>query len=69
MTDTNDAVALRIKSIRELHGLTQIEFAKRLDVALPIIEAFEANRMVIDDRIINRICDEFDVIKKWLEFG
>jgi len=54
-------IALRIKSIRELHGLTQIEFAKRLDVALPIIEAFESNRMVIDDRIINRVCDEFDL--------
>jgi transcriptional regulator with XRE-family HTH domain len=69
MNDTNDGIAMRIKSIRELYGLSQLEFAKRLDITLPIVTAFESGLIVFDNRTISRICDEFDVIENWLLTG
>jgi transcriptional regulator with XRE-family HTH domain len=68
MSEIN-GIAKRIKSIRQLNGLTRLEFAKRLDVTLPIIRAFENSKIVIDDRTLTRICDEFHVVRDWLVYG
>ena len=61
MNDYNTEIAKRIKSIRKLHRLSQVEFARRLDVSMPIIKAIEANRLICGEELLCRICEEFKV--------
>lgn len=59
----------RIKQIREENGLTQKEFADRLNSSRSHISGVENNSVPISDRLIKLICMEFGINEEWLRSG
>lgn len=59
----------RIKIIREIYGLTQNTFAKKIGVAQNTIANYEAGKRKPSKPIIRIICNEFNVNEKWLLEG
>ena len=69
MNDTNPNISQRIKSIRQRHRLTQIEFASRIGTTKPIISAIESGKLRCGDEMLEKICETFDVKRNWLDTG
>ena len=59
----------RISEIRKQTGLTQEEFAKRINMSRNYIWMIEKGERVPADRTIGDICREFGVNRIWLETG
>lgn len=59
----------RVKELRDLYGLTQEEFSKRLGVARNSIASYEIGRREPTNAMIALICREFMVSEKWLRSG
>ena len=59
----------RISEIRKLTGLTQEEFAKRINMSRNYIWMIEKGERVPADRTVGDICREFGVNRVWLETG
>lgn len=57
---------VRMKSIRERHGLSQEEFAKRIGISNATISRYEAGLRAPDIETILAIADEFKVPVNWL---
>lgn len=60
---------IRLKSIRDKEGLTQKEFAKKIDISQPHLSLVEKGERPLLRRVILKVCSEFGVNEKWLEFG
>lgn len=59
----------RISEIRKQTGLTQEEFAKRINMSRNYIWMIEKGERIPADRTIGDICREFGVNRVWLETG
>lgn len=59
----------RIKEIRKLSGLTQVEFGKRIGVRGNTITNYENGLRNPTDSVILSICREFEVREEWLRNG
>lgn len=59
----------RIKEVRQLSGLTQAQFADRLNISRNYIALMEIGDRVPSDRTIADICREFGISEYWLRTG
>lgn len=59
----------RIKQIRIGSGLTQIQFANRINLSRNYIALIESGDRAPSDRTISDICREFGVNEVWLRTG
>lgn len=59
----------RIKQVRKATVKTRKAFAERLDVAENYIYLVETGRNDVSDKLIRRICKEFNVDYDWLMYG
>ena len=59
----------RISEIRKQTGLTQEEFAKRINMSRNYIWMIEKGERTPADRTVSDICREFGVNRVWLETG
>lgn len=62
-------IGTRIKQLRKALGLTQQEFADRLQIARNNVAGYEIERRSPSDAVITLICREFDVREEWLRAG
>lgn len=59
----------RIKKVRKVNGLTQQEFAERLNIGRGTLANYEVGRNEPIDAVIALICREFNVDEHWLRTG
>lgn len=59
----------RIKQLRKELGLTQQEFANRLNIKRGAIANYEIGRNEPIDAVISLICREFNINEEWLRTG
>lgn len=59
----------RIKELRKSLGLTQQEFADRLNIKRGAIANYEIGRNIPIDAVISLISKEFNVSENWLRAG
>jgi transcriptional regulator with XRE-family HTH domain len=59
----------RIYAVRKTLGLTQKDFAERLNISKAYAGAIELNKRKINDRIIKIICFTYNVNEQWLRTG
>lgn len=59
----------RIKKLRKALGLTQQEFAERLNIGRGTLANYEVGRNEPIDAVIALICREFNVSETWLRTG
>lgn len=59
----------RIKQIRSVINISQIEFSKKIYVSQTTLGDIETGIRNVNDRIIQLICSEFNVNKDWLKTG
>lgn len=67
--DGGDMLNERIKQIRIDCGLTQFDFATRINLSRNYIALIESGDRVPSDRTISDICREFGVNEVWLRTG
>lgn len=60
---------LRLKEVRKDEGLSQEEFAKRLNISRGQVACYETGRRDLTNRTISDVCEKFDVNEEWLRFG
>lgn len=59
----------RIKKIRKTLGITQQEFANRLNIKRGAIANYEIGRNEPIDAVVSLICREFSINEEWLRYG
>lgn len=59
----------RIKRVRTEHGLTQAQFAEKINLSRNYVAMIEIGQRDPSDRTISDICREFGVDRVWLETG
>lgn len=59
----------RLKLLRKELGLTQEEFAKKINIKRNTLANYEIGRNNPIDAVISLICKEFNVNEKWLRTG
>ena len=62
-------IGTRIKQLRKALGLTQQEFADRLQIARNNVAGYEIERRSPSDAVITLICREFGCREDWLRAG
>jgi transcriptional regulator with XRE-family HTH domain len=59
----------RILEIRKAKGLTQKEFAERIQVSATLIGSIEEKRRVVKDRVIALVSMKFQANENWIRTG
>lgn len=59
----------RIKELRKILGLTQQDFADKLLLKRNTIATYEMGKATPSERVIQDICEKFNVNEKWLRTG
>lgn len=59
----------RVKKLRKAVGLTQEEFATKIQLGGSTVSKIEKGDIALTDRNINAICDAFSVSEEWLRTG
>ena len=60
----------RIRHFRkDTQGMTQEEFARKINVSRANIASIEKGRISVTDRVISDICNSFSVSEEWLRTG
>ncbi len=59
----------RLRILRKIHGLTQAEFANRIQISQPGLGRYEAGLRVPDIFVTMKIVDEFGCSLEWLACG
>ena len=62
-------INLRIKLIRSELQISQNEFSKKIFISQSSLGEIETGVRKVNDRIIQLICSEFNVNKKWIKTG
>jgi transcriptional regulator with XRE-family HTH domain len=62
-------IAKRIIKTRKKYGLTQTEFAERLNTTRAKIATYELNRVNFDSAFLDYICKVFNISAEWLITG
>lgn len=65
----HEGIDQRIKQLRKLEMLTQLEFAQKLGVTNAHISKIESGKTVPSDSLIKLICSKFQVSEEWLTKG
>lgn len=63
------SIGTRIKEIRKDNGLSQADFAKRIDISRSNLSNLEIERVSLTDRVLKSICTEFSINESWLRDG
>ncbi|MDI3547924.1 MAG: hypothetical protein PWR10_1576 [Halanaerobiales bacterium] len=69
MNAINKTIANRIKLLRKTLGLTQKEFANKLQISRSTIGNIENGTNTISDQLIHNISREFGVREEWIRTG
>ncbi|MDR2536069.1 MAG: helix-turn-helix domain-containing protein [Treponema sp.] len=64
-----DGIHERIIKIRKFLGLTQKDFAEKINISKAYVGAIELNRRKINERIIRIICFTYNINETWLKNG
>ena len=59
----------RIKQIRQMSEMTQLQFAEKIGLSRNYVAMIEIGQREPSDRTISDICREFGVDRVWLETG
>ena len=59
----------RLKELRKFLGLTQQDFADRLNIKRTNIASYESGKSNLGDAVVALICKEFNVSEPWLRTG
>ena len=59
----------RIKQIRTILKMTQVNFSKKIFITQSSYNEIESGTRRVNDRIIQLICNEFNINKDWLKNG
>jgi transcriptional regulator with XRE-family HTH domain len=62
-------IGKRIRAVRQNSGLSQTEFAKRVESSQPSIVRFESGARMPDAFIVKMICEQFGCSVEWLVAG
>ncbi len=57
----NSCIGNNIKSLRLLHGLTQLEFASRIGCTKSLIALIETGKRDASSKLIQKLCDRFSI--------
>lgn len=63
------AVNERLKKLRQETGLSQTNFANKINRSQAVLSQYEKGDATINDRTISDICQAFDVNEQWLRTG
>ena len=59
----------RFKKIRSHYGLSQAQFAQKIQVSPGFISNVETGRSNVSEKTINAICEAFPICKEWICLG
>jgi transcriptional regulator with XRE-family HTH domain len=59
----------RVKEVREYFGLSQVQFAEKLNMSPGAIGNIEVGRSSVSDRTISLICNAFGINRSWFCTG
>ena len=59
----------RFKKIRSYYGLSQAQFAQKIQVSPGFISNVETGRSNVSEKTINAICEAFPICKEWICLG
>lgn len=59
----------RIKELRKINNLSQVDFGKRIGVSGATISTSESGKTTPDEQTIRAICAEFSINRDWLVDG
>lgn len=59
----------RIKELRKMNSLSQVDFGKRIGVSGATISTSESGKTTPDEQTIRAICSEFSINRDWLVDG
>ena len=59
----------RIKELRKINNLSQVDFGKRIGVSGATISTSESGKTTPDEQTIRAICSEFSINRDWLVDG
>ena len=59
----------RFKKIRSYYGLSQAQFAQKIQVSPGFISNVETGRSNVSEKTINAICEAFPICKEWISLG
>lgn len=59
----------RIKQIRQLSNMTQLQFAEKIGLSRNYVAMIEIGQREPSDRTISDICRIFDIQEDWLRYG
>ncbi|MGU8478435.1 helix-turn-helix domain-containing protein [Clostridium perfringens] len=59
----------RVKEVRKSLGLTQEQFGKKINMGRSNLSLIESGKVNVSPRVINDICEKFQVNEYWLRFG
>lgn len=59
----------RLKELRKSLKLSQADFAEKIDTTGNYIYMMESGKSPVNDKVLNRICKEFNVNEEWLRTG
>lgn len=60
---------MRIRELRKVLNLNQVEFGERLGLSYSVIGLYENGKRSISDRVVNDICCVYRVNYRWLTLG
>lgn len=56
----------RIKELRQIHQLTQEQFAERIEIATNTVSRIERGKMILSSEIALKVADTFQISLDWL---
>lgn len=59
----------RLKEIRKMLGISQLDFAKHLGITQTVYSMIEHGHYPLEDKYIQLICSKFNVNESWLYQG
>lgn len=62
-------VKTRLKQLRKNLGMTQVEFAERIDLNRSGYANIELGHVNLTERNLKKICKEFNISESWLQTG
>ena len=67
--DVSETVNYRIKLVREILGLSQVQFSRVISLSSGYLAGVETEKRKVNNRIIKLICSSFHVNEIWLKTG
>jgi transcriptional regulator with XRE-family HTH domain len=68
-TITAGSVNRRIKQVRQVLQLSQVQFSRVISLSSGYLAGVEVEKRKVNERLIKLICSSFNVNEKWLKTG